>query len=425
MHIRAILYRAVLIAGLIIQTGCTQAEHTLQQLKTTTPTDTKTINLHNDPTSTETQALESGQMTETPTSVHDVISTNTPIPIIGTPLLTEYLDGKIIILASFTDGPFYVEDVSTGIGRLLIPEEAIRILDWGGNGCTLVVNWGDDIAEIDLRGNLLQVLFNADMIPTRDGATSIAILSPDREWVYYLVGTGEYEDGPGTESYYEYSDLETISVDGEEGPYRLSFRGGAWRVAWSSDGQHLAFSDYDDNGIQQLFVTFRDGSNRQQLTYNTEPVKIMGILWSPDGERISAVVDQTNDNSADITLIIELANNTIHEFDNILAKWWRDNESLIAGQQISRELGYRNIIVLDVTTNWVSTIYYGGCYLINYFGNPALVGCLTVEDEFWVYDTITNSMEQYPQFDRFLSDITYWIAAPDSFPGEVGCGYLP
>ncbi len=111
-------------------------------------------------------------------------------------------------------------------------------------------------------------------------------------------------------------------------------------------------------------------------------------------------------------------------FENIIGKWWRDDESLIA---VSQPPGYYylDIINLDINTGGMSTISHGGCFRINPFGNPAMVGCLTEDDEFRVYDSNTYAVVEYTNFDVHVQSVQYWIAAPDSYPGEAGCGFAP
>jgi hypothetical protein len=427
MKSKAMLLKLLLVLCLTVQVGCTHSGQHSQPspipiIIHTTPTVSQ-----NTPANPEIQIIESTHLAQTPLNNSDIISTATPSGISFTPPDAEFIDGKMIILAAWPWGPFYIEDILTGKGRILNSDVPIRIQEWGDNGCTLIVFRDNDIVETDLHGNPIRILFRGDEIPASHGAISFTTISPDRDWVYYLVGTGVYNDcGDDTECFYEYNDLETISVNGEQGPYRLSQGGGAWRVAWSPDGQHLAFSDYDEFGNQQLFLGSRDGSNHQQLTHlNTDQVLIMGIKWSPDGRRISAVVDKTGDQAADMTVIVELNTLSSLELVNVGALWWRDHDSLVAWRRIQEEPISYSIVVLDVTTNWVTTAFSVGCRLVSPFGNPTMVGCITIDDEFWVYNSTTNSIEQYTQFDRFLDDLYYWRAAPESFPGESNCGISP
>jgi len=55
--------------------------------------------------------------------------------------------------------------------------------------------------------------------------------------------------------------------------------------AWSPDGQHIAFSSYDD-GTQNLWVMDLDTGEGRALTSFTDGTRIEGVDWSPDGSQI-------------------------------------------------------------------------------------------------------------------------------------------
>lgn len=431
----------IIVLGIIILSllvGCTHTANDLQETASPSAPYPIETSIPEKPLATDNQIVDIDQPADLSSSYPDDIpgqttkspeGTHTPTPTATISLAP--LDGKVIILAEFPWGEFYIEDIVTGRGRPFIPEHYFQILDWGGDGCTMMVRWDHSIAEIDLQGNLVQVLFRDETIPERDGPTTFGTISPDREWVYYLVGSGAEGNcaddfGEARACYYEYNDIETMSITGEEGPYRLSQRGGAWKAAWSPDGQLVAFSDYDENGVDQLYVAARDGSSLRQLTtFSAGQNLIMGIEWSPNGERIAAGVDQTADFSVDFTIISELGKQSISEYVDIGALWWRDDDSIIAWQRMRWDAVYYNIIVLNVMTNEITTIDLANCYWVNTFGNPATVGCVTIDKEFWAYNSITQSVELYPQFDLALPRISSWIAAPDAFPGEANCRASP
>ena len=362
-------------------------------------------------------------------------SPSSTVTLTATPDLAVVLDGQLIILRDFNTD--YLEDITTGEGLILRAEAGwVDTLQWQGNGCTLMVYLkGDGVYEINLHGEVVRRIFTYDSFPEiTDGTILLPSsihryayypLSPDDSWIAYLIGSGNIEErGDDLEPFrYEYQDLATMSVDGTAGPYRLSQRGGARRVAWSPDGQRLAFSDYDTEGIPQLFVATRDGSNRDQLTHLTQPMEIGKILWSPDGERIALYVSQVDTWAIGSTLIIEMSQDAIYSYEDIRAEWWRDSDSLIAQHRTAQ--GQSSIIVYDISTGEISLLGELECYRMNPFGNPAMVGCLTVENRFWVYDSIDQTAELYPYFDPHWVDIQHFIAAPDTYPGEAGCNVLP
>jgi dipeptidyl aminopeptidase/acylaminoacyl peptidase len=56
---------------------------------------------------------------------------------------------------------------------------------------------------------------------------------------------------------------------------------------WSPTGDLVAFTDFDSNGTQQLFISKPDGSDLRQITSGNDPSReIRSIRWSPDGSRL-------------------------------------------------------------------------------------------------------------------------------------------
>jgi Tol biopolymer transport system component len=255
------------------------------------------------------------------------------------------------------------------------------------------------------------------------------MLSPDESWIVYRIGSGTYEQmGSDFEPYrFEYENLETMSVDGTQGPYRLSQNGGAWRAAWSPNSEQIAYSDYDEKGIHQLFIINRDGSKRSQMTSFTGfQVEIMKILWSPNEDKIAVVVDQDGDYADDNTIILNLDEKTSPKvLENVIAAWWRDNNSLVAWKHIAQEPAHAELITIDTDTRNEFTIRPDACHRINPFGNTSMLGCMTLDYDFFVYDTQSGNAVMYPKFDPNRLYIHYWIAAPDSYPGVNGCGFTP
>jgi dipeptidyl aminopeptidase/acylaminoacyl peptidase len=243
----------------------------------------------------------------------------------------------------------------------------------------------------------------------------------------YRIGSGKYEErGDDREPYrFEYENLETMSVDGTKGPFTISQNGGAWRAAWSPDSARIAYSDYDDKGIYQLFIIDRDGTNRKRISSFSDPIgEIFKIIWSPNGDKIALVIDLGSNDTK--TIVINIGRNTTAmEIEDVSAEWWRDNVSFVAAKIIEQQPYQAEYIVMNTSTNTVNDLKTEECYRINPFGDPSMMGCLTVDNErFIVYDTNTSEAIDYQNF-YTIPDIQYWIAAPDSYPGINQCGYTP
>ena len=66
---------------------------------------------------------------------------------------------------------------------------------------------------------------------------------------------------------------------------------------WSSDGQRIAYTSRDEEGTQDLWVMDGDGSNPVNLT--DDEAHNFGVAWSPDGQRI-AYISIDEEDTADI-----------------------------------------------------------------------------------------------------------------------------
>jgi Tol biopolymer transport system component len=86
-----------------------------------------------------------------------------------------------------------------------------------------------------------------------------------------------------------------VNVDNPTTFITLTTRYGGLDYAWSPDGRRVAYSDYDANGIRQLYVSDLGQSEPIQLTRLIErgtedepPGNYIGkIAWSPDGNSIA------------------------------------------------------------------------------------------------------------------------------------------
>ncbi|MEW6179169.1 MAG: hypothetical protein AB1522_04500 [Chloroflexota bacterium] len=112
-------------------------------------------------------------------------------------------------------------------------------------------------------------------------------ISPDQQYVIYVVFSGflGYD-------WAEFQNVELIHLDGIEKPVQLSSRGGTWKGGgrWSPDGSRIAFTDYDQDGFLQVFVTSLPELETQQISHFMNPkLKPASLQWSPDGDKILVV----------------------------------------------------------------------------------------------------------------------------------------
>jgi dipeptidyl aminopeptidase/acylaminoacyl peptidase len=214
-------------------------------------------------------------------------------------------------------------------------------------------------------------------------------------------------------------ELQTMPVDGESGPYRISENGGARRSAWSPDSEKIAFSDYDNQGRLQLFLAKRDGSERTQLTHFESSVDMMEISWSSDGQRIAAAYDSDGDDFQDAILTANTQgdlNPTI--FEHKILWWWRDADSVFAGEPGD------GLVLLDIHAGKVlgrwSTFGHLG-HLIAPYQSDSDIGYFSSEGTFAVLDTVDNQITGFSSSSQPLADLAYWFESPATFLGEDEC----
>lgn len=333
-------------------------------------------------------------------------------------LIDEDMSGRRLIV---------LVDISTGTTRQLhLEDEPTNNLNWSQGGCEIITTLTNgQMVRIDLHGNILQVLFDSSLY-LGDGPilASDSVLSPMEDWVAYPVGSGRmlYDR-------YEFQDIYVVAVDDLGGPYRLTKHGGAREVAWSPDGRHLAYSDYDAAGVHQIYISRPDGQERVQLTHFTDSEAELGVLqWSPDGRRIAA------DYSGSLLLVsLEGEESSVMSIETIGVVsnfWWHSDNSIAAfARGASAPEGRRDMAIywIDATDGSIldhlneSETPGGHISMPKPLGTPQRIGFFseTAADGFYVYDASTRACERQPDFERWF--VWYWSAAPETFVGETMC----
>jgi hypothetical protein len=202
-----------------------------------------------------------------------------PTATLGTTSLTGPLALLIIETPGQLETRAAILDVGTqGILALDLPEERLSALQATGNGCELYLNG----KVYDLDGNLVWQAPPAVM--TELSSLNSARLSPHRNWLAYPVFSG-----PETYDSTEFVDVEVISLSPPFASYRLTQRGGAEAGAfvWSPDEKWMYFSDYDANGVLQVFRATPNGKTQEQLTEHTGALgRVDSMALSADGRRL-------------------------------------------------------------------------------------------------------------------------------------------
>ncbi|MXZ90961.1 MAG: hypothetical protein F4W95_11475 [Chloroflexi bacterium] len=170
----------------------------------------------------------------------------------------------------------YMVELATGQAtRLTFSQERETIGDWSPDGQWLV------FTEAGRDGLLLRNPTGVNRIELTDGADSHPVWSPKGDRIAFVRETERGQDiyvlRP-TRSDNWADDTDEVAVANDEYD--------ELQPAWSADGRRLAFVvQFDDQS--DIFTVLSDGSQREQLTYNT--VDDMMPVWSGRGDKIAFV----------------------------------------------------------------------------------------------------------------------------------------
>ncbi len=250
------------------------------------------------------------------------------------PAQSDGLLGNPLTLQVLLDGKLILEDVNTGETRqldplIIIPFDA-KFLGWTRQGCGFYA-WIDgtyDIVEVDLRGNILRTIYASKNFNYRGPGETFPFveLSQSAEYIAFKAGKGERTEYPPHGYHWAMENLVVMPADGKGGFTTLSRHGGAWYYEWSPDSTALVFTDRDANGIFQVFVAKRDGSQRAQLTHFQDVEKVPEYLgWSPDGRYVAIVFPY--ENGGFDHFIANIEEKTTISLGKTYLFWWEEDGS--------------------------------------------------------------------------------------------------
>lgn len=291
-----------LLVLLLLPAACAK-ETTKQVVTISNPTVTTSFlpgATHFLPTFTATTYLQLVTATATPSSfiTPTQIPTASPTPKLSpttiSPTPKPSLRGPLLAIIDqdpAVAGAIQLLDLSNGTSRWLqlkggMPSDA----KWSQDGCQLYVTLNSptesSIVRTNLQGTIVSIVFQhlQDQAPSNNNEHFARwTMSPTREWIAYIAFSGE--------QYYassEFQDVRVLRVDDNTQQFKLTNRGGAWRPVWSPDGLHLAYSDYDMNGVGQVYLSNPDGTDIIQLTnFTTLGTRIGIIQWSHDSNAVA------------------------------------------------------------------------------------------------------------------------------------------
>lgn len=356
------------------------------------------------------------------------IPTFTSIPTIGPTETKNIPMGSPLILQYTLGGEIFLQDIRRGVVRSLDPMYKIYnsgdFRGWSRGGCAFLIREPDsyDIVEIDLQGKLLRTVFSSKVLSYNgNGKVSpYVLLSPSDNWAAFYVADGNIIEHPVRGAHYEKENLMVISSSGDQGPFQISKRGGAWVYQWAPDSTHIAYSDYDLSGQFQIFVSDYQVKSRTQVTkFIGEDLPPNEISWSPNSEFL--VLVYWLDGGAYSLKLISKGGGQIISFENVDYFWWKENSFLYLwiGDEIHWIDPYKYNVInkiprvpkLQANVNQLGDRNQLGCF-IDCFGQKTY-GLIA-------FDVDKREFIQYPNTTRIL-DMAGWRMTPRNFSGEDSC----
>ncbi|MFQ5580920.1 MAG: hypothetical protein ACE5FZ_09930 [Nitrospiria bacterium] len=374
--------------------------------------------------------------------------TSTPLPMItATAEIPSFLEGPLVgfRIDDLVDNYLLLSDIGKGTNREIRGELTNYPFEiqWFDNGCQMFI--GEYL--IDLNGKKLWQTpdIQWDNLLSEDAwSVGLIRLSPDKEWLAYQIWSGAqtYESA-------EFVDVGVINFNDTTSLIFLTKNGGAREIAWSSNGQWLAFSDYDDQGILQVYIATPEGEVVQQITNHTESLKrINYIVWSPDDEYIAYAVTNLLETTLPyqykegdegwvgiVSRMGDLVQQiTINKFGNVIDKgiWWNADSSRIvfvgnslpiAGEEPTsgRQIHWAEVDTGTITNSFFETDAPSGQFeLALAVGNIDTI-LFNSQEDFYLLDVSTNTIEKLVSDYNFAGLIRDANSGPFEFPGEANC----
>ena len=129
---------------------------------------------------------------------------------------------------------------------------------------------GQNLKRLSPEGMTTAFVFSHDAVGWSSDASRIAM----------VLANGPFWSNPSLS-------VHIIGADGS-GLQRIGPRGDIWDVAWSPNGQWLAFTmaTKAEDGRHQIYLMHPDGSDVHQLTSAADGRFALQPVWSPDGRQL-------------------------------------------------------------------------------------------------------------------------------------------
>ncbi len=194
------------------------------------------------------------------------------------------------------DEPYQIVFIDSNDEILWIEDQYSGLLTFDTSGCYLLSGWYKDryaeISKHSLKGEVLEIKSETydEKLKAPDGTYNF-LPSPSGDHLAYMVSSGEGGRGPADA---EFLDVGIIDFEDKlnSAPTLLTSNGGGpyYGPAWSSSGSYLAYSDFDEKGIAQIFVYGVKEERQLQLSNfgeNMHNWRIKSLSWSQDEEKVA------------------------------------------------------------------------------------------------------------------------------------------
>jgi len=313
--------------------------------------------------------------TSTPTLPPPLTPSSSPIVTVSpAPTLAraDQLPNNLYVVVVDTGGATYFRNIRTGETKeIFYREDPIfggdyyGFVGWSRSGCEaiLVSPKTGKMMWVNLQGRVTRriSLVKQDLTNVFN-----VTFSPDEKWVSFAVAVsyvGEMEPRPRVMYLYVKGSAP------ESQPVLLGTNGGSQtQPEWSPDSQSIAFADYDDAHVQQLYIARQDGSARTQVTHLPASDEIDSIHWSPDGSKIAF------SNGLLRVVDVQSPDYPVETWEKLYPKnliWWDKDQLILANDDITLldiQTGQSETLIENISFN-SRLIRIKGTDLLFFWGN--------------------------------------------------------
>lgn len=182
-------------------------------------------------------------------------------------------------------------------------------------------------------------------------------ISPNLNWISYKVADGETGMSL-TDADIQNVKLVKISTEESAQSISLTNQGGARfsRHIWSPDSQYIAFTDFDLQGIPQIYIYNTELGFLEQITDMEEDTmsnRNLILAWSPDSKHLVFSLGTKIG-------IAQISNKNIHwlefipnDIQNLRQIWWSDDMKLLVLANVHGESMSPGLFWYDVSSDSV------------------------------------------------------------------------